>query len=58
MVTTLVADTLPCNPTFRQLRDFVYSFGVFKSIESQDPTGLQGLPLIWVAGKLREHGIL
>ncbi len=31
---------------------------LFKSIESTDPTGLQGLPLIWVAGKLREHGIL
>jgi septum formation protein len=31
---------------------------LFESIESQDPTGLQGLPLIWVAGKLRELGSL
>ncbi len=31
---------------------------LFNSIESQDPTGLQGLPLIWVAARLREGGIL
>jgi len=31
---------------------------LFDSIESQDPTGLQGLPLIWVAARLREGGIL
>ncbi len=31
---------------------------LFDSIESQDPTGLQGLPLIWVANRLRARGIL
>jgi septum formation protein len=31
---------------------------LFDSIESQDPTGLQGLPLIWVAARLRERGVL
>jgi len=31
---------------------------LFDSIESKDPTGLQGLPLIWVAARLREHGVL
>ncbi len=31
---------------------------LFERIESCDPTGLQGLPLIWVAARLRERGIL
>lgn len=31
---------------------------LFDSIESQDPTGLQGLPLIWVAAQLRKRGVL
>ncbi len=31
---------------------------LFDSIESQDPTGLQGLPLIWLAGQLRKHGVI
>jgi septum formation protein len=31
---------------------------LFDSIESQDPTGLQGLPLIWVAARLRARGVL
>ena len=31
---------------------------LFDSIESQDPTGLQGLPLIWVAAQLRAFGVL
>ncbi len=31
---------------------------LFKSIESSDPTGLQGLPLIWVAAQLRKRGVL
>ena len=31
---------------------------LFDSIESQDPTGLQGLPLIWVAAQLRVRGVL
>jgi septum formation protein len=30
---------------------------LFDRIESQDPTGLTGLPLIWVAGALRRAGI-
>ncbi len=30
---------------------------LFNGIDSQDPTGLQGLPLIWVAGRLRALGI-
>jgi septum formation protein len=30
---------------------------LFSSIESTDPTGLQGLPLIWVAAQLRERGV-
>jgi len=30
---------------------------LFESIESQDPTALQGLPLIWVAARLRARGI-
>jgi septum formation protein len=30
---------------------------LFDSIESSDPTGLQGLPLIWVAARLRERGV-
>jgi septum formation protein len=29
---------------------------LFESIESQDPTGLIGLPLIWLAGALRRAG--
>ena len=31
---------------------------LFESIESMDPTGLQGLPLIWVAEQLRRRGVL
>src|SRR5690606_6758780 len=36
----------------------VESLGIslFTRIESNDPTGLIGLPLIWVAGALRRHG--
>jgi septum formation protein len=36
----------------------VESLGVslFTRVESQDPTGLVGLPLIWLAGALRRHG--
>lgn len=36
----------------------VESLGValFSRIESQDPTALIGLPLIWLAGALRKHG--
>jgi septum formation protein len=30
---------------------------LFDRIESEDPTGLTGLPLIWVAGALRRAGI-
>jgi len=30
---------------------------LFNSIESSDPTGLQGLPLIWVAARLRKRGV-
>jgi septum formation protein len=30
---------------------------LFESIESQDPTALTGLPLIWLAGALRRAGI-
>ena len=30
---------------------------LFERIESSDPTGLIGLPLIWVAGALREAGL-
>jgi septum formation protein len=29
---------------------------LFNRIESQDPTALIGLPLIWLAGALRKHG--
>ena len=29
---------------------------LFERIESQDPTGLIGLPLIWLAGALRRQG--
>jgi septum formation protein len=29
---------------------------LFESIESKDPTGLIGLPLIWLAGALRRAG--
>jgi septum formation protein len=29
---------------------------LFTRIESQDPTGLVGLPLIWLAASLRRHG--
>ncbi|MAF83520.1 MAG: nucleoside triphosphate pyrophosphatase [Gammaproteobacteria bacterium] len=31
---------------------------LFDSFESQDPTGLQGLPLIWVANQLRKHSVI
>ena len=31
---------------------------LFDRIESQDPTGLQGLPLIWVAAQLRKQGAM
>ncbi len=31
---------------------------LFDRIESLDPTGLQGLPLIWVAAQLRKRGVL
>jgi septum formation protein len=31
---------------------------LFESIESQDPTALIGLPLIWLAGALRQAGYL
>jgi septum formation protein len=31
---------------------------LFTRIDSQDPTALIGLPLIWVAGALRRHGFL
>jgi septum formation protein len=36
----------------------VEAFGVtlFTRVESQDPTGLIGLPLIWLAGALRRNG--
>ena len=36
----------------------VESLGVslFTRVESQDPTGLVGLPLIWLAGALRRNG--
>ncbi len=30
---------------------------LFDSIESKDPTGLQGLPLIWVAAQLRKFSL-
>jgi septum formation protein len=30
---------------------------LFERIESQDPTGLTGLPLIWLCGALRRAGI-
>jgi len=30
--------------------------GLFERIESEDPTGLTGLPLIWVCGALRRAG--
>ncbi|MFO7306844.1 MAG: nucleoside triphosphate pyrophosphatase [Gammaproteobacteria bacterium] len=38
----------------------VESLGIalFTRIESQDPTALIGLPLIWLAGALRRHGFL
>lgn len=38
----------------------VESLGItlFESIESRDPTALQGLPLIWVAARLRARGIM
>lgn len=38
----------------------VESHGItlFESIESRDPTALQGLPLIWVARRLRARGIM
>jgi septum formation protein len=29
---------------------------LFTRVESQDPTGLVGLPLIWLAGALRRNG--
>lgn len=29
---------------------------LFTRVESQDPTGLVGLPLIWLTGALRRHG--
>jgi septum formation protein len=29
---------------------------LFTRVESQDPTGLVGLPLIWLSGALRRHG--
>jgi septum formation protein len=29
---------------------------LFNRVESNDPTGLIGLPLIWLAGALRRHG--
>lgn len=31
---------------------------LFERIESEDPTGLIGLPLIWVAGALRRAGLM
>ncbi|AMN47275.1 septum formation inhibitor Maf [Steroidobacter denitrificans] len=31
---------------------------LFERIESQDPTGLIGLPLIWLAGALRRQGFI
>ena len=31
---------------------------LFEGIESEDPTGLIGLPLIWVAGALRRAGLM
>lgn len=31
---------------------------LFERVESQDPTGLIGLPLIWLAGALRRHGFM
>ena len=31
---------------------------LFESIESQDPTALIGLPLIWLAGAMRTAGYL
>jgi septum formation protein len=31
---------------------------LFESIESQDPTALIGLPLIWLAGAMRQAGYL
>ncbi len=36
----------------------IESLGValFSRVESQDPTGLVGLPLVWLAGALRRHG--
>jgi septum formation protein len=36
----------------------VESLGIalFEKVESRDPTGLVGLPLIWLAGALRRHG--
>lgn len=36
----------------------IESLGValFTRVESQDPTALVGLPLIWLAGSLRRHG--
>ena len=30
---------------------------LFDRVESQDPTALIGLPLIWLAGALRKHGL-
>jgi septum formation protein len=38
----------------------VESLGVslFTRVDSQDPTGLVGLPLIWLAGALRRHGFM
>ena len=31
---------------------------LFERIESEDPTGLIGLPLIWLAGALRRVGLM
>ena len=31
---------------------------LFDRVDSQDPTGLIGLPLIWLAGALRRHGFV
>jgi septum formation protein len=30
--------------------------GLFTRVDSQDPTALIGLPLIWLAGALRRNG--
>jgi septum formation protein len=50
----LVDNALDCAGGFK-----AESLGIalFERIESEDPTGLTGLPLIWVCGALRRAGI-